>query len=231
MAVIAQQIIVLVFLSIMFGHSQTIGNYDIYQTLLLFGLAMSVQSLGHIFFEGIHILGPRHVERGEFDLMLIRPGHPLLHVLSGYFQISGILPFFIGSGVAIYALFRTSNVYFPLALLLLPVFMLSGTLILGGILLATSSMAFRFKRVRTIRRTIQSLEATMVYPLEIFPKGFQFLLYSLLPFGWAAFGPSRFFLTGDPIWMVASLIAGPLVLLAGIFLFNYFAKFYESTGT
>ena len=215
----------------MFSHTSTIGDYDSSAALLLFGLAMSTQSLSHILFEGLHILGPRHIERGEFDLILVRPGHPLLHILSAFFQISGVIPFFLGLGITVYALSQSTRIFLPISLFFLPLLIVSGTLVLGGILLSVSSLAFLFKRVRAARQTMLSLESTMVYPLDIFPQGIKNLLFSIVPFGWAAFGPSRYFLTGDFVWLVASLAAGPLVGFAGLSIFNSLARTYESTGT
>ena len=231
LAVLTQQIINLVFLSILFRHTSMIGGYGYSESVLLFGLAMSVQSLSHIWFEGLHIIGPRHIERGELDLLLIRPGHPLLHILSSHFQISGILPFLLGVTISVVALFHHAHAAFPLALFCLPFILFSGTLVIGGIILLAASLTFLFRRIRAIRRTVQSFEDTLFYPLDVFSPALQTFLLTILPFGWAAFGPSRFFLTGEIGWLLASLVAGPFFAVLGIALFNTLLPSYESTGT
>jgi ABC-2 type transport system permease protein len=209
----------------------SMNGWSLSQVLFIWGLLILSRSCTQIFTEMIWVLGGM-LREGDFDRFLVRPIDPLFQVLSSGLNFEGMVNFPLGL-VLIIGTGRGLGVFSsPFNILYLVVAILSGAVIFLAVNIIINTTAFWIIDSMPIAATVFENYQFAHYPLTIFPRGIQFLLTWIIPYGFASFYPAAF-LMGRDVGVLAWL--GPVVavvVLVGAYRFWLFGlSRYEGTGS
>ncbi len=200
----------------------------------LWNLAHAV--FGATFFKLSGVSGK--VQSGQLDGFLVRPLGPLYQILTepSWLDVYDLL---IAVPLFLFAQDLAGVEWAWTHLLVLPLAVLGGALIKGGVLLAVSTLSFWTVRMESAQVLIESIELQFVrFPLTIFSRPAQWLFTFLIPLAFVAFLPAQLFLGkgGNSTFLNPAL--GYLTPLAGLVAFGLAYAFwrfglarYQSTGS
>ncbi|MDP2309798.1 MAG: ABC-2 family transporter protein [Pseudomonadota bacterium] len=222
----------LVFLDTLFLHVQGLGAYSPSEVLFCWGFAECVVGLFFVIFQGLWVLNQRYIVGGELDRVLLRPVDPYVHVLLDNVSLEDLPIALLGGAVMIVAAPGLGAVP-AWHWVMLPVLLLGGACVLGGLLTIVSSAGFHLHHRGTAVGLVFQLSTFARYPIDLFSSPVRLLLTWALPLGFAGFYPASF-LMDRPEWHVYAL-AQPLVGLAALALgygaFRFGLVRYASTGS
>ena len=214
-----------------FSNVTSIGGFNRNEVYLMFALFFISEGLGGILYEGLWTI-PSLAHNGELDMMLVRPISPLLQILSNGFGLQGIGTLAIGTFTLF---FSSSNIQWfqPFMYPCLIVFILLGIIIrLSSYLLYSSHVFFLKVGDRAdVTYTLNGLGGYARYPVSIFPRWMQVILFTLVPYGFIGYLPVNMMKKGMAGFGIASIAvaAGILFCLART-IFYLGLKRYESMG-
>ena len=170
---------------------------------------------------------------GRFDQILLRPLHSLFQVIFEAFRIESFQEVFTGIVVVGYA---WKKLELPLTLsefLLFPIMLISGVVIYLSVFIILSSLSFWFEDRVGVSPPIYNMIPFGRYPITIYNTFLQFLLSWIIPFAFASFYPTTYFLQRREFVLFFYLV--PLVavvfLLLGLFVWKRGVMGYQSTGS
>lgn len=164
---------------------------------------------------------------------MLRPIHPLFHLLSERFQPDGFGEIIIGSLLVGYATLEMGLTFTLGQGLLFLLLIFFATLIYTAIKLAVASIAFWIKFAQSYLYMTYQMSTFTKYPMGIYPKAIRFMLSFLLPFAFTGYYPGAYFLgkesfmNGVVLTIVVSLVA--IVLAYQVWCQGL--KQYESSGS
>ncbi len=184
-----------------------------------------------VFFEGAWKI-PEMVFSGQFDNILCRPVSPLYQVLSYGMGLQGIGVVFVGVTGLCYFLIKLGK--WNAGTILLSIFLiLCGVMICMSIYLISNSLIFWFDSGgrTSVAYAIQSVGQYARYPLSIYPRGVQFVLLLILPFGCISVIPVLI-IKGEHIveYSLLMVVISVVFLMLGRFVFYRGIRRYESVG-
>ncbi len=124
-----------------FTQVSSLGGWSGVEVALLFGLSGVAFGLADLLISAVENAS-RHIKAGTFDLFLLRPLPPLVHLSASEFALRRVGRVIQPLVVLIGALFLAPIDWSPEAAVLLPVTLVSGTVIFGSVWVATSSISF-----------------------------------------------------------------------------------------
>lgn len=210
-------------------------GWSVYEVGLLFAIASIAMSLYQLLAPEIHHF-ERYIILGEFDGLLIRPWSSLFILLTrnvDLVRLGGVLQGGIILFLSVTALAR-AGVLGPRQILILLLLPWSGMLIFLSLGLATAALAFWLGRIDEFQVfTLYAPQNAVYYPLTIYPRWLQGVLFGLLPVAFVNYVPIRYILgKGGSPW---DLLLTPLValfsLLLALRLWEQGEKHYTSTGS
>jgi len=178
------------------------------------------------------------IRQGRFDQLMLRPVGLTWQVLGSRFLLRRLGRIFEGFIILMFALGQL-NVHWTLGkILYLPVVFCSQVLMMGGMFVASSTLAFW---------TLQSVEAVniltyggvemMSYPMQIYTKWMQRFFTYVIPFIFLNYAPALYLLDkADPLGLpafapfLAPVVAVGFFLLALTF-WRIGVNHYQSSGT
>lgn len=221
----------LIFLGSLFGHIDTLGSWSGAEVLFCWGFAEAVVGTFFFLFQGLYSVNQRYILGGELDRVLLRPLDPLLQILLdnlGFEQLSILL---LGCGVMAWV--APELAIAPWRWALLPLLVLGATGVVGGVLIALSSMGFYLHHRGTAVGLVFQLSTFNRYPMDLFGRPLRYALTFVLPLGFAGFYPATFFL-GRPEWTpyaLATPLVGVICMVAGVHLWRRGLARYTSSGS
>lgn len=220
------------FLWSLFAHVPHTRGYRFSEVLLLWGMGEASAGLFLVGFQGLWALNQQYLLRGEMDRVLLRPLDAFGQVLLDHLNLED-LPL-VGLGLAMIGLALPGLPPLGLAkALLLPVFVLSGALVLAGTLTAFSSLGFWLHHRGTAIGLVYQTTAFHRYPLDLFARPLRWLFTVVLPLGFVAAWPAAWLLgraelVGPPLLQP---LLGPLLMAAGHRLWRWSLRRYRSPGS
>jgi ABC-2 type transport system permease protein len=187
LAALCTELAALSFYWVVFTHARNLGPWSSGGVLLLFAMTALIAGIAEAFFNGIWAL-PEYVVSGELDRMLLYPVDELRLIL-----VARPAPHAFGTIAGALALlgFCWSRLALPLgALLLVPIWAVSGAVIYTGALVLVGCSSFSLPgqfshHFMLVRRILNAAR----YPLSIYPAGLRVALLTLFPVGVAVFLP------------------------------------------
>lgn len=222
----------LVFLSTLFSHVKALGAYTQAEVLFCWGFAETVVGLFFVLFGGLWSLNQRYIVGGELDRVLLRPVDPYLQVLLDNVSWEDLPIALLGAAVMAAAAPGLGPVP-AWHWALLPVLVLGGVAVLGGILTGVSSMGFHLHHRGTAVGLVFQLSTFTRYPIDLFAAPLRFLLTFALPLGFAGFYPASFVMD-RPEWhgyALAQPLVGAAAMALGYGAFRFGLSRYTSSGT
>lgn len=227
--------VVLVFLLQRF---QSVAGWSVQEVALLYGLSAIAFSFAEMIFRGFDAPFSQMMRTGSFDGVLSRPLGAFFQVLASEFQLRRLGRTFQGALVLGYALAQLPIEWTPAKLALLPVTVLSGTLIYGAVTVIAATVCFwTIQPPEVIHVFTSGGQYMSSYPLSIYHRWVRAVFLFVVPVAFANY-PATIAILGrtDPAGLPAAAAwASPLV--AGAFFAAALAFWrvgvgkYQSTGS
>lgn len=235
LAVIVLNLVDLLLLGVLLTTFHALGGWNIWQIVFLYCLYLTAMGLQNLF--TVHLGNIEDfVQDGTLDQMLVRPVSPLVQLIGkeiSYKDVTHIALGISGMAAASTALRLTWS---PEKLLLCAGAIAGGALLLAGVVLALSSLAFWTVQSKVfLFGTLQVQEVVQHYPSHIFGRWFMGLVTFVLPFAFINYYPAAAIVGADTaaaphvLGYVAPAV-GVLVLLVGVRVFNLGLRRYQSAG-
>ncbi len=225
------QLVSLIFMFVVFQHTENIAGWNFYQILLLYGVTRIPISISGYCFDGLYDIGPKYIRNGDFDKILLRPVHPLISIIGASREFISIADLFIGLGITIWMLVKLS---IPITVLLITkiiFFSIIGALIIGAINTIFSISSFWTYRSNEIIWSFYRMYTFAEYPITIYNKFIRILITIILPFAFVAYYPTMAYLGLNTYMIYLSPVIAILLWIIAIKLWNLALNKYRSTGT
>lgn len=221
------------FVLTLFQHVPRLGTWTGPEVLFCWGFADTCAGLFYVLFQGLYVLNQRYILGGELDRLLLRPLDPYLQLLVDNLSLEDlptvVLGLLIMAGASAWGLPADPGWRW----LLLPVALLSGTAVLGGLLTAFASLGFHLRHRGTAVGMVLQLTTFVRYPLDLFANPLRWLLSTALPLGFAGFYGAILVL-GRSEWALVSLlqpVVAALCLGVGYGAWRLGLRAYASSGS
>jgi ABC-2 type transport system permease protein len=216
---------------------KSINGWDLGEMAFLYGMLVFSQAVASLLFSPL-VQFETHIIEGTFDRYLLRPLNPLGQILAGSFEI-GSFPYLLIGTAALWFGSAKAMVQWSLFKGMAFILVVSGAvLILGGIRIAVSAVAFWTTRNRSLVHIIVfSSKEMILYPVSIFSHSVQIFLTLVFPIAFVNFYPSYMFLDKDPSGLMFhpdiqyfTPIVGVIVFTLSYALFKVGMNRYQSVG-
>lgn len=226
------QILGIVFLSLIFKNIPNLNGWSFYQLVFIYGYAQIPRGIDHFFTNYLWIFTRKTVREGLFDRYLLRPVNPLFQILVEQCCPDGIGELLVGLILVAYA---TIHLQIPITVTLVFWFIISivfGAVIYMSIKVFLATNTFFFKDAYQLLFLGYNLSDFVKYPLEIYGKPLRFILSYLVPFGFTAFIPASYFLQSGTLknTIMIEVIVAIAFFGASYKYFCFGCNKYESSG-
>jgi ABC-2 type transport system permease protein len=217
--------------TILYGNVNVLAGWTEVQVYFFLGIFFASDALFTTFFQNNFWTFSDLVQKGELDILLTKPVHPLFLTLSKTIDLTSILNFFLGIGIAI----RYSGpAGFPGGLhwLELPLWLAVGVYTAIQIRFFSSVWVFWTDRSWALSRMYYQFFTFATKPDALYPKTIRYVLLTALPFAFIGSIPTRALLHELRPWEYANVLV-VLVGLTGLnlFLWNRGLKRYQSASS
>lgn len=223
---------------ILLDRFKVIQGWTFYEVMLLFNLNMVSYGLSSFIFRWPMLGLEQMVQRGEFDIVLIRPMNPLLYTILRRTTLAYVGHMILGT-IVFAICFANLDIQWTLIKVIFLVFAIMGAVLIHSTMyLIIGKLSFWIVRTYSVFSTLMySFRNFIDYPISIYGKVLQALLTFVIPFAFINFYPAQYFLDrkGDTLFHPILQYGTPVV---GIVLFLLAYKFwtigvnrYESTGS
>lgn len=202
----------------------------------LYGISVLSHALSMIFFVQGWFMGYIILD-GELDRMLTRPMSVAYQFFFTNFNIFGLTDLVPGMIVFAYGCYQIRFQWSIKNIVLLILLLIGATFIRGAIYLMLGSTSFLTRSANDFGMFCQEIfDKTTMYPISMYPEGFQFLLTFMIPIGWVSFYPVSALLgiegngLQDYMAVFITFFVGIIMILLATIVFNCGLKKYESAG-
>jgi ABC-2 type transport system permease protein len=228
---IAMQLAAFAFFWVVFSRAPALGGWQPAEVLLLFGLTAMVLGLSEATINGIWWL-PFYVADGQLDRLLVYPVNSLTFVLLSRPELHAVGNF--ATGVVTVAIAWSLVAPPPLALLLIPYWVVTGAIVYTSVLVVAGALILKASGPFANHLfAVHQLFNASRYPASIYPRWLKALVLFVLPFGAPIFLPAEW-LRGQGSLLLALLapaLAALFTLAAATLSWNTAVKGYQSTGS
>lgn len=223
----------LMFLWIIFSQIPNLMGWSLQEIIFIYGFSLLPKGLDHLFFDNLWSIGYFTVRKGDFDKYLTRPINTYFHVLVEKLQIDALGELLMGIALIGVILPQVAIQWSFTKILLTLVAIIFATFIYVGIKTITGSIAFWTKTSGAITNMFYMVNDFSKYPIDIYNGFVRNMITYVIPFGFTAFFPASYILTGaNPLFNIGGTIIAAAVLMAiGIIVWNKGTKAYESAGS
>ena len=232
-AFLIDQVVNLVFLSVIFGSMDSLKGWNYYEILFIYGFSLLPKGLDHLLCDNLWNVAYWMIRKGEFDKYLTRPISPLLAVTVEVFQVDSFGE--LAVGVALLAV-SARHIDLPFVWYDLP---LAATAVVFGMLIYTAikmifaAVAFWTKRSGHILQMAYGMSDFSQYPVEIYSRAVRRTVTYLLPFAFTGYYPASYLLRHtQPVFSIlGTVVAGSVLLAIGLLVWHKGLSAYESAGS
>jgi ABC-2 type transport system permease protein len=225
------QLSALSFYWVVFARVPALGGFSAANVLSLFGLCAMTLALSELLFNGIWQL-PFYIQNGEMDRLLIYPVDSLLFLLVSRPELHALGNFL--SGAVLLGISWHLEPPPALAYALLPVWLLSGSIVYSAALVVIGCLSFVMVGPWSFHYFIafHLLNATR-YPVNIYPRWLRGVLLFVMPLAVSTFLPVAWVTGRGSFWLalLAPPVAAVLSAAVAAVAFRAAIRRYQSTGT
>lgn len=202
----------LVFISALFSQIPSVAGWDMWNIVLLYGLATVPTGLRELFTDGFWTLRAK-INNGEFDRVLVRPVSPILQSATALASIHGFGGVILGSTLITLGMTRSDVAMQWWTIPYLVLVILSSAVLVGSIALAVNLTGFWEPSAQSALPTALSMMVDFAkFPLEIYNSAIRVIVTVLLPYAFVSYFPALLILDRDTPWKWLGL-ATPLAAL------------------
>ncbi len=215
---------------------KTIGGWDVWALGFMFAL----WKLGHGVHQALFLPFWGHdglVRTGHYDLLLIRPVHPIWQILASGFEAAAISEWIPSFAMLLITAPHVAITWNAATVAFLLIVILSGGLIEFAVSLFISAFGFWFIQSSNLRGIASTfLFRVAQYPAHIYGPVFAFILTFVLPYAFMAYYPTHYFFQLKPEMYsslfpyLPPLVAGLTLAVAYVF-WSVGLRNYQSSGT
>lgn len=229
---ILYELIEIIFIIIVFKNTNTINGWTFYEVLLLCGLLNIALGYVDLFFDEMYEVGPHYVKDGSFDLIMLRPIHPIISIMSKSQSITAFGYIVIGLVMSVLSLIKLNIMINIQTILFLLFITLIGGIIIGAIITILCVTSFWVMDSNEIMWSAFTMYKFSEYPLSVYNNFIKFILIFILPFAFVSFFPASYLLNKSYRFLsfMAPIIAIIFWIIA-VKLWNSGLKHYKSSGT
>jgi ABC-2 type transport system permease protein len=225
-------------IAILLASFNQIAGWTLDEIALLYGLTAMALSLAEMVGRGFDAPFEQMMQRGTFDGVLIRPLGTFFQILASEFQLRRLGRTLQGATVLLYAFTRLPIDWTLAKLLLLPLAVLSGAAIYGGLVVIGATLCFwTIKTPEVINAFTFGGEELSSYPLSIYSRPLRAVFLYIIPLGFANY-PTALLLLGrtDPHGLPAWLawfapVVAVFFLAVALAFWRLGVSKYTSTGS
>ena len=180
----------------------------------------------------------RHVRRGTFDQLLLRPAPITVQVLGNEFLLRRLGRIAVGSGIFILGLQRTAVAWTAVKLLYLPWVVVGMICFFGGLFIIGATITFwTVESIEVMNILTYGGSFTISYPMSIYRDWMRRFFTYFVPAIFLNYYPALYFLDKpDPFGLPAfapflSPLVGMGTLALALAFWRFGVKHYQSTGT
>lgn len=215
----------------MFQQVETVGGWTFHQVLVLVGIVYTIDFV--VEFWLYPSLSPisGYVQRGEFDLLLLKPIASQFLVTFRYLQVMQVGGALVGLGVIAYGMHQLDAIT-PLNVVLLLLFLTVAVTIIYSIYLALSTLAFWFTRIEEVATIIWLHSSAGSMPITAYPPWARVLFTLVIPVAFVTNVPAEA-ATGRLTWEwgLSGLAFGAAVLSGATWLWSRAIRNYSSASS
>lgn len=222
---------------VLFQVVPSLGGWTLDQVAVLYGITTLAFGLGDLFISQVETAA-RSIREGTFDRYLLRPLPTVLQISASEFALRRIGRSIPAATVLVIALASADIDWTPDRILLVPVTVISGTVIFGAVWVVTSAISFWAVGAQEVANTFTyGGSFAHQYPLNIYGRWVRTILGWIIPMAFIAYVPTIHLLNaanplGIPTWMA---ITPPFVALASALVARAVwaaaIRNYQSTGS
>ncbi len=217
--------------SVIYANTPTLAGWTQEQSFFFLGIFFASDALFTVFFQRNFWTFSDLVNKGELDIILTKPIHPLFLALTRFIQTGAFLNVFFGIAIVIHysgpAGFEGGWRW-----ALLPLWLLAGLTINALVRFLFSVVTFWTDRGWAVARLYFQMYQFATKPDTIYPKFIRYSILTFIPFAFIGSVPARALIHGLP-WREAVALA---TALTGFFLLDQFLwrrglKRYQSASS
>lgn len=222
---------------VLFELVPQLGDWTVTEVAVLYGLTTLSFGLGDVFVSQVETAS-RYIREGNFDRFLLRPLPTVLQLSAAEFELRRVGRSLPAVGALVVALAHADVTWTPDRIVLLPVTVISGTVIFGAVWVVTSSISFWAVDAQQAANTFTyGGSYAHQYPLHIYARWIRTVLGWIVPMAFVAYVPVIHLLDAEnpldlPGWLA---FAPPLVALACAFVaravWGVAIRAHRSTGS
>lgn len=222
---------------LMFGHVDALGGYTLPEIALLYGAAGTAFGLADLLMGSMDRLG-RRVRDGTLDTLLVRPVPVLAQVAADRFALRRLGRITQGLLVLGYGLVALDIDWTPAKAAVLPLMVLSGSVIFGAVFVAGGAFQFIAQDASQVQNSFTYGGNTLLqYPPTVFAKDLVRGVTFVVPLAFVNWLPALYVLDRDyplglPRWVafLPPLVAAVCAAGAGL-AWRTGLRAYRSTGS
>src|SRR5215831_19658386 len=215
---------------LLFASFTTLAGWSAGEVALLYGVTSIAFGLAEMFGAGIDGFDVM-IRRGDFDRVLLRPISPFLQVAGSDFRLRRLGRFtqgILGVGVGLFLLGGLP--WRPLDLLVLPLGIVSGTVIFLAVMALGATLCFWTVETTELTNILTYGGREMLsWPLSVYSQSLQRFFLFVVPLAFGTYAPVCYLL-GKTLAFAAPLVA---LIFAGIAaaIWGFGVRRYQSTGS
>ena len=204
----------IVFLSIIFGNVDRIGDWTKWEVVLLIGThQMTSQVFQAFFFVNVAAI-PELVRTGKLDSLLVLPVDSQFAVSTKQFGLDSVVNAAVGGMVVGVALSKLAIIPTPMSILLYLVAIAFGVAVHYSIMLSLAAVSFWIVRAQGLVYGYFNFMNIARYPDSIFPRLFKFMFSWIVPVVVVSNVPARLLAKSfdQPSWLMFKLVVASTVI-------------------
>lgn len=223
----------ILFLKIVFLNISDLSGWGYYECMMIYGFYITASSVEEMLFGNFRSL-KGYVFTGEFDLILLKPIHPVVHLILLDFDGNCLFQFILGIIILGYSMgkmhlaFTFGTVFFIIAALVV------GVLFLSALTILIACIYFYTEGTFSLFNVIWTFKSFAKYPVTIFGGILGFFMKWILPVSVVSYFPVMLILKGNSMDRLLYTAAGLGVMSAAFIIANkvfyHSIEKYQSTG-
>lgn len=200
-------------IDIIFRNTQTLSGWSKPEVMIILALSRIIEGILDTFCSYNIAMFPQNVQRGQFDLMLVKPLPSQFAVAFQNFHIYNLGSIISGLVLFSYGIWHIQPIPTLTQWLLFFLVIACGIVIFYSLLILVASLVFYFERLAALYGFMTLFTEPLTVPFDIFPRAPRLLLTYILPIAFIVFVPAQVITGKLAPWQVPVAI-----ILAVIFL-------------
>ena len=185
---------------IMMSNFPRLAGWKFEELLFFYSFSLIAQTPLQICFDHIWQLRG-DVNQGTFIRYYFKPIHSLFYYLSDMVDLKGFGGLLCGIVGFVWSSHALGIVWTPARILVFPFLLTGSATLIAGLMVIAASGSFWVKDSYSILAFISNFREQASYPMDIYNAAFKFIFTWVLPMGFFAFYPARYFLRDTtPDW-------------------------------